>query len=191
MRSKPYFAPPFAPLVPRADRSVRALPVPGYRQARGYTCGYACALMVTRYFRDDIDGRELYRALGTDRSGTRQTALVQALRARGVAVGLRYAVDFARLCGFIDGGKPVIAYRHAIHHWVVVYGYGTDPERVFVADPREGEPCEHPWPALARELRGFAMVCSGRRERPAPEVAPGGEVATRSALGQLRLGFER
>jgi hypothetical protein len=155
----PHHTPRFAPIHP-VGRSVRTLPLPGYRQARNYSCGYACALMVARYFRPEVRGRDLFDRLGTGLDGTRQTAIVRELRADGLRANVRYDVDFARLCREIDRNKLVIGYLFDIDHWVVLYGYGLGPDRVFVADPRPMEACEQPWERYADRLRDFGIVCS-------------------------------
>jgi ABC-type bacteriocin/lantibiotic exporter with double-glycine peptidase domain len=123
--------------------------------------------MVARHFEADVIGQELFERLGTGRDGTRQNAIVRELRAHGVRANVRYDVDFDRLRTAIDRGKLIIGYMHDIDHWIVCCGYALEPERVYVADPRPGEPSEHRW-ALARiNLRGFGIVCSA-----ADEVAP-------------------
>jgi ABC-type bacteriocin/lantibiotic exporter with double-glycine peptidase domain len=165
----------------------RSLTLPGFYQTRSYSCGYACALMVARYFEADVIGQELFARLGTGRDGTRQTAIVRELRAHGVRANVRYDVDFGRLRSSIDQGKLVIAYMHDIDHWVVCYGYTRDPDRVYLADPRPGESCEHPWADAGRSLRRFGIVCS-----PGPDAAfePAASVATdERGPGQLSFDF--
>jgi hypothetical protein len=191
---QPYFAPPFQPDQPGAGDNARALAIPGYRQVRNYTCGYAVALMALRYWRPEIGARELYERLGTTRDGTRQNALVGALRGAGLRANVRYDVDFQRLQVAIDRGKLIVGYHHAIEHWVLLYGYGVEPERVFVADSRAGEPCEHLWSDYGPVLRGFGIVCSARPAagvREGPEVAalPARLSAPDDAARQLRFDF--
>ena len=147
--------------------------MPGYRQVRNYTCGYASALMVLRHYRPETNARELFDRLGTGRDGTRQTAIVRELRASGLSANVRYDVDFTRLRTAIDRGKLVIGYLHDIDHWVVLYGYGAAPEQqVYVADPRPLEPCVHGWDAYRPRLRDFGIVCSDPVARPIPLPAP-------------------
>jgi hypothetical protein len=167
-RPEPHHAPPFQLLHRAEDPRVTTLPMPGYRQARGYTCGFAATLMVVRYFDPQASALELYRRLGTGADGTRQNAIVRVLRAAGVGANLRYDVDFSRVQREIDRGKPLIAYLHDTEHWIVLYGYGREPDRVFVADPEPHEPCERSWAAYRGRLRTFGIVCSG----PAPRTAP-------------------
>lgn len=155
----PHHTPRFAPSHPEPAGG-RSLPLAGYRQARNYTCGYACALMVLRFFKPETRGLDLFRRLGTGTDGTRQTAIVRELRAAGLGANVRYDVDFARLRREIDRNKLIIGYLHDIDHWVVLYGYGAEPRRVFIADPRPMEPCERPWPEFRERLRDFGIVVS-------------------------------
>ena len=168
---KPHHAPPFLPAYAQCGGE-QTLPIPGYRQARNYSCGFATALMVARYYLPEIDARELYARLGTSRDGTRQNAIVKALRTCGLAVNVRYDVGFERLAQEIGRGKLVIGYLHDAEHWVLLYGYGRTPQRVFVADPEPGEACVQPWERYGLRLRDFGIVCSSRRraQTPAPEA---------------------
>lgn len=186
-RLAPYHSPRFTPVAPDLREAGRALALPGYYQTRNYSCGYACALMVSRYFDADVIGQELFERLGTGRDGTRQTAIVRELRAHGVRANVRYDVDFDRLRAIIDRGKLVIGYMHDIDHWIVCYGYARAPDRVYLADPRPGEPCAHPWAQAARRLRRFGIVCSAAEATPA--VAPAPCPAERGP-GQLSFDFE-
>jgi ABC-type bacteriocin/lantibiotic exporter with double-glycine peptidase domain len=160
------------------DERVATLELPGYRQARNYACGFASALMVMRHFDIDLPGRELFSALGTARDGTGQSAIVRVLRENGLRANLRYDLDFERLRRCIDAGKPLIGYLDDEEHWLVIYGYGREPRRVFVADPEPGKSCEHPWESYGPRLGCFGIVCSPRpRAVPADAPTRGGELA--------------
>ncbi len=165
---KPYFTPRFATLQRDRADNARTLDLPGYRQARMYACGYASTLMVVRYFGIDIAAEALFRQLHTDRDGTRQNAIVRELRGLGLRAGVRYDVDFARIGREIDRGKLIVSYLADAEHWVVVYGYGHEPDRLFVADPRPDEPCEHSWSEYGGRLEGFGIICS---RTPAPQLS--------------------
>lgn len=163
MPPKPYLAPPFYPAAPQADPTVKTLSIPGYYQARQYTCGYASTLMVLHYYRRFVDGRSLYQQLGTDHTGTSQSSILRALRELGIAANLRYDFDMGVLRRAIDANKLVIGYHRRLEHWVVLYGYGRDPERVFVADPLQHMRHEHMWSYYGPKLGGFGIVCSPKR----------------------------
>jgi hypothetical protein len=158
---KPHFALPFRTLHP-GDERVRTVGLAGFRQVRNYSCGYASALMVARHFGRTIGGQQLFERLGTGRDGTRQAAIIRELRRLDIRAGVRYDADFDDYARAIDGGKLIIGYLHDVDHWLVIYGYGRAPNRMFVADPRPGEGCEHDWTHYAPRLRGFGISCSPR-----------------------------
>jgi hypothetical protein len=182
--TRPYLAPPFAPH--QARTGAVTLPVPGFRQVRSYSCGFASTLMIARYFGVATPGADVYRRLGTDGTGTRQTAIVKVLRQLGLRAGVRYDVDFERIARGIDDGKPIIGYLVDVEHWLVIYGYGRAPERIFVADPRPLEQCEQLWAPYGARLGGFGIFCSGLepRERPQPPPPPA------PPPGQLAFDFD-
>jgi len=163
-RIKPHFAPPFAAVHDRPN-AVTVEGLRAYRQSRNYSCGFAASLMVLRSFGQAVEGRELFEKLGTGRSGTRQNAIIRELRRRELSVNVRYDLSFDALRRAINARKLIIGYLADVEHWLVVYGYGRDPERVFVADPRPGEGCEQVWSAYGERLQGFGIVCSPRRLR--------------------------
>ncbi len=142
------------------DPTVSTLDVPGYRQTRGYSCGYAVALMACRYFSSPVKGQQLFEALGTGSQGTSQTALVKTLRKAELKVTVRYELEYRDYCAQLKKGRPVIGYLHDAEHWVLLYGYGKSPKRIFVADPRPQFECENSWRKLAPKLQGFGMICS-------------------------------
>lgn len=136
------------------------LPLGGFRQARSHTAGFATALMVVRYFGAEVTAMDLFRRLGASREGARQSAMVRELRAAGLRASLRHDLDFGRICRAIERNKLVVVHLADIAHWAVIYGYGRDPERVYVADPRPDEGCCQPWEDYAPRLGGLGLVCS-------------------------------
>lgn len=171
MVAKPYTAAPFYPPAPHGDSSVRVRPIRAYAQVRGYTCGFASTLTVLHAFQRNTGPREVYERLGTDREGTGQTAIIRELHRAGVSANPRYDLDFERLCRTLDSGKLVIGYHHRVEHWVVLYGYGKAPKRVFVADPVIEWRHEHQWDQYGPKLQGFGIVCSARRRITRPQAA--------------------
>jgi ABC-type bacteriocin/lantibiotic exporter with double-glycine peptidase domain len=168
---KPHIAPPYYPPVPHRDRTVVARPIRAYYQVRQYTCGYASALTVAHALHSTIAPAALYEALNTDHTGTRQTAIVQGLRSAGISANVRYDLGFDELRRVLDQGRLVIGYHHGLEHWIVIYGYGLSPERVFVADPLPANRSEHLWSRYGEKLRNFGIVCSSRRRRRTSEQA--------------------
>ncbi|MBT8493872.1 MAG: hypothetical protein KJO07_12540, partial [Deltaproteobacteria bacterium] len=94
-RHKPHQLPAFLPERRPADDG-KTIPIPGYRQSRNYSCGFAATLMVARHFVPHTGALDLYRKLGTSRDGTRQTSIVRELRNLGLSANLRYDVDWER-----------------------------------------------------------------------------------------------
>src|SRR5690606_11088382 len=140
-----------------------AVGVRAYYQVRDYTCGFASTLTVLHSFRRYVDPADLYRRLGTDRSGTRQTAIVRELRAEGLSANLRYDLDFARITRLVDEGALIIGYHFRLEHWLVLFGYRRDPDRVLVADSLPGHRTEHEWAVFGEKLGNFGIVCRPRR----------------------------
>lgn len=163
---------------PPEDKHVVTLPLPGYKQARNYSCGFATVLMILRHFQRELCGKELFDALGTARDGTGQSAIVRVLRSEGVRANIRYDADFECIVSSIDAGKVLIGYLDDEEHWLVIYGYGLEPRRVFVADPEPDKACEQVWQGYGERLQGFGIVCS-------PNVVE----TTRVLPGQLSFDF--
>ena len=165
VRSRPYSAPPYYPHLSLrvADREGAVVRVRAYRQVRDYTCGFASTLTVLHAFRRYVDPEVLYGRLGTDRTGTRQTAIVRELRAEGLSAIVRYDLEFEDIARHIDQGSLLIAYHYRLEHWLVVFGYARGPDRLLVADPYPGHKSEHLWEEFGPKLGGFGIVCRPRR----------------------------
>ncbi len=173
---KPHLAPPYFPPAPRSDPSVRALPIRAYYQARPYTCGFASVLTVLHAYRRYVPAQEVYDRLGTNFTGTSQNAIIRELRNAGVGASLRYSMSFDDMKGCLDRGKLIISYHHRLEHWVVLYGYGTGPDRVFVADSLPNNRSEQLWSRYGEKLRGFGIVCNRRKRQVSRQ-----KLATRAA----------
>jgi ABC-type bacteriocin/lantibiotic exporter with double-glycine peptidase domain len=167
VRSRPYTAPPFYPhlslrIGEGAGRRLRA-----YRQVRDYTCGFASALTVLHAFRRYVAPEALYDRLGTDRTGTRQSAIVRELRAEGLSAIVRYDLEFDDIARHVDQGSLLIVYHYNLEHWMVVFGYARGPDRLLLADPWPGHRTEHRWDDYGPKLGGFGIVCRPPRRASA------------------------
>jgi ABC-type bacteriocin/lantibiotic exporter with double-glycine peptidase domain len=134
--------------------------------------------MILRHFERELCGKALFDALGTGRDGTGQSSIVRVLRSEGVRANIRYDADFECIASSIDAGKVLVGYLDDEEHWLVIYGYGRDPQRVFVADPEPEKACTQLWAGYGERLQGFAIVCS---------TAP--NEGTRVLPGQLSFEF--
>jgi hypothetical protein len=117
-----------------------SLRVAGYAQTLSYNCGVVAGWTVVQSFWPKRSFERFYRLVSPDRdSGTSTAELVGALRHSRISV-TRCGPTFPKIKAAIDGGCPMIAcvYRPGkdYRHWIVVYGYGLNPKRVYVAGNR-------------------------------------------------------
>ena len=141
------------------------LSLAGHYQVRDYTCGYASTLTVLRYYQRYVPERDLYKRLGTNRGGTRQTAIVRELRREGIRVGVRYNLSFDDVARSIDSGRLIIGYHHRLEHWLVLNGYSRERRMLYVVDSLRNHRADHDWEEYGPKLRGFGIVCSTRKRR--------------------------
>jgi len=117
-------------------RGVRALPISFYyRQFETHTCAFTAALTVLWFFKPEANSKRLYELIDCDpEQGASYLDIVTSLKACGIVVKRWTRLTFAGIAGAIDEGCPIIASVEATFgdHWVVIYGYGRKPDRVFV-----------------------------------------------------------
>lgn len=159
------------PLSYPSSENVVTLDVPGYRQVESYTCGFVAGLMVLHTFRPKASIDRFYHAVNPTHShGTSTRKVVNALRGFGVGVSIRKDLNFAGIREQIDSGFPIITCVRTkdedVDHWVVLYGYRRNPNKVFIAAnglPYFGrrEYTVKEYRTLVRPL-GFGLVCWGK-----------------------------
>jgi hypothetical protein len=144
------------------------LDVPGYRQTDSFGCGFAAGLMVLHTFKPRASLDRFYTSVAPNqREGSTPARIIRALGERGISAHPRYDLGFAQIKRAIDAGKPIITLvtstKANTEHWVVVYGYGLRPNRVFVAGHglRAGTGARR-WAQYRRESAraGYGLVCS-------------------------------
>ena len=128
------------PLERAAKPGEVTLDLPGYSQIDTYCCGVVAGIMALKHFKPRASFTRFYQRVNPHRvHGTPTPRLIRALRQSGVRVTERSDLAFDDLCAAIDSGHPVIMTIHNPgteadeDHWVVVYGYGKRPARVFLA----------------------------------------------------------
>ena len=114
------------------------LDLPGYGQLDSYSCGVVAGVMALKQFKPAASFSAFYARVDPHPVwGTSTAKLVRALRHHGLRVRERDDLGFASLCRAIDAGSPVLVCVHNpgtdCAHWVVVYGYGRRPSRMFLA----------------------------------------------------------
>lgn len=149
---------------------VVTLDVPGYKQTNTFCCGATAGLMILRKFKPNASISAFYRLVDPDPDhGTDTGELVRALKKSGVGVDVRYNLTWRSVRRTIHDGYPIATVVNtkdsSIHHWVVIYGVGVNPNRVYLAG--DGLPWigkrEHAWPDFTSRWRpkGFGLVCWG------------------------------
>lgn len=164
------------PLKHPGGEDVCTLDLPGYRQLESYTCGFIAGAMILHTFRPGASLKTFFDECSPDYdTGLQASQLLRCLRANGIGVSQRHDLDFEKIVSTINQGYPIITLtrtpRADEHHWVVSYGYGKKPNRVFIAG--DGLPLinhltgqkEIPWSEFSRSKwarPGFGLVCWGK-----------------------------
>lgn len=153
------------------DDSETKLAVPFFCQTDWYSCGAVAGWSVLKYLRPGASFPAFYRDTNPlPLLGTTEGKLVHALRRHGVGVSIRRRLSFAGIHAAIERGHPVIVgIGHEFEdgdHWVVVYGTGRRPQRVFVCNwLRPGRSRQELSWAEFRALwnpRGRGLICWGK-----------------------------
>ena len=153
------------------DESETKLAVPFFCQTDWYSCGAVAGWSAVKYFHPKANFRAFYQEVNPlPLIGTSEGKLVRALRRHGVGVSIRRKLSFIDVCSAIENGRPVIVgVGHEYEdgdHWIVVYGIGQSPRRVYVCNwVRPGRSREElTW----KEFRalwnpfGHGLVCRGK-----------------------------
>ncbi len=114
------------------------LDLPGYAQVNSFCCGVVAGVMVLKHFRPSASFSRFYdRVNPKENFGAGTGKIARALRESGLRVKVRSGLIFDDLCAAIDDRSPIMVNVHnpgaEDDHWVVVYGYGREPNRVFIA----------------------------------------------------------
>ena len=133
------------------------LDLPGYCQLDTFGCGAVAGVMALKHFKPRASFSAFHaRVRPLPQRGTATYRLVRALRQSGLCVRERHDLTFDDLCTAVDAGCPVLVAIHnpgaADSHWVVVYGHGRQPNRVFLATNGL------PWLSNVVPLRRFAHL---------------------------------
>jgi hypothetical protein len=122
------------------DQEEVKLEVPGYRQLDEFSCGPVAAWSIIETFHPgSIAFGNFYLDCKMDEDGSNEYQIIDALRKHGVGVGIRDELDFEDVVKTIDRGFPIlgsVTHPGYADHWLVIYGYGLNPERLFT--------CNHP-----------------------------------------------
>lgn len=125
----------------RAGANEVKLTLPSYAQCDTYSCGAIAGWSVLEFLRPDAEFYAFYADCAPcSEMGTSTTRLTNALRKYGVRVSHQRKLDFASVKKCIGEGKPILVvtaegamFDEDAGHWVVLYGCGWKPTRVFLS----------------------------------------------------------
>lgn len=147
------------------------LDIAGYRQTDTFSCGASAGYTIVKTFHPEVDFDDFFTALRPDpERGVSVSMLLRALKKFKVGTSIKDYMSFREIAKAIDSGYPVIVGRlteHGQDHWSVIYGYGNNPQRVFLVN-RSGNPLLPPimgWTEFQSSFRavgGPAIKCWGR-----------------------------
>jgi hypothetical protein len=155
---------------PQSDADT-VLNVPGYRQTQSYSCAFVAGLMVLHTFKPKASIDMFWQKVRPrEIDGVTNTRLIQALRQSGLGVRVVKKLTYATFACAIEQGFPAITLvktrERDTAHWVVVYGVGENPKRIFVAG--NGIPFLSkkvvPWSRFRHMLAAekFGLLCWGK-----------------------------
>jgi len=116
--------------------SAITLALPGYRQLETFGCGFAAGMMVIHAYFPEISAEKFYEILCPDPDwGVQPRQLRRALKRIGISTRASRRLDFNTIRQIIKDGSPILTTvtKRGVRHWVVLYGVGWNPSRVFVA----------------------------------------------------------
>lgn len=155
--------------------SAITLAIPGYRQLDTFGCGFAAAMMVIHAYFPEVSGTRFYEMLAPDPDwGVQPRQLRSALTRVGIQTRASRRLDFNAIRRTIRSGSPILTTvkKRGVRHWVVLYGCGWNPSRVYVAGndvPGIGKlfkSHEMSWDEFGAiwKPRGWGIVCTATTE---------------------------
>jgi len=148
------------------------LDIPGYKQTNTFSCAVTAGLMVLHTFQPSASVDRFYHLVNPDEeTGAEPWKLVRALRQSKIGVSERCNLHWKDIQRSISDGFPIITLVRTknpdVDHWVVIYGVGSDPDRVFVAangwllfGRREYQ--WHEFQSNCWRPQGYGLVCWGK-----------------------------
>jgi hypothetical protein len=141
------------------------LDLPPFQQVSTYSCGFVVGLSVLHYFSPKKSPTAFLERTGlTEENGMDHRSLVRALRGSGIAVDTKNNLNFTMIGKTIRRGHPVIVtvQRSTMDHWVVITGYQSRPNFVFLGNE---DWKKSPKPVLWKDFvrvwapRGCGLIC--------------------------------
>lgn len=125
----------------RAAADELKLALPSYSQTDTYSCGAIAGWSVVEFLQTQRDFARFYRDCSPSvELGTSTTRLTGALWQHAINVRNHKDLSFTAIKKSISEGKPILVgiaagalFDEDAGHWVVIYGYGANPNRVFIS----------------------------------------------------------
>lgn len=172
------FAAARVPLAKPNDEYTITLDLPGYLQLNSYCCAVTAGYSVLRYLGIEEDFGRFYQRIKPEPDhGTSWATLERALKKAGVNCHLERQLDHDEIRAQIDKGYPmIVAIKNPGQkngHFVVIYGYGICPQRVFLAVNDLPFCQEYRYTEFLVRLKpARALVCTGRRPGELTRLVP-------------------
>jgi hypothetical protein len=150
------------------DENETILDIAGYKQNKSYSCGFVAGLMVLHTFYPRKSINSFYYRINPDPVyGTQTNCLISALRKSGISVSVvkGNVFNFNKVARWIEEGKPIITTVDGDSHWVVIFGVGYKPNRIFIAGYGLFQKQEFTWSEFRHKIRGGlgdSLICSGK-----------------------------
>lgn len=137
-----------------------------------YSCGALAGWSVVQLLKPQGDFRSFHKAcVPSKRWGISTAKLSAAMRKHGITVAVRKELDFDVIRASIERGFPVLVsistVTEAFWHWVVIYGVGWSPRRIYISASLPGRHRKKivAWRTFERHWRphGFGLICSPRQ----------------------------
>jgi len=126
-----------SPLTQPNDSESITIEIPGYRQLEYFSCGYVVGMMVVHMYYPEFSEDEFYDIIDPSPDwGVTSKQLRRALAIAGVPGFTQQGLEFEEICMAITRGHPILTTMKRAGgggHWVVIYGIGCNPDRVFVS----------------------------------------------------------
>lgn len=118
------------------DPYAKYLEIRRFTQIDWYSCGIQCAYAILDYFDLLESANELNKYKNKD--GTDYEIIKKIFFDYGLKVSEKYNSTFQDIKASIDDGFPILTTINNTNHWVVLYGYSFQKNKIthlYIADP--------------------------------------------------------
>lgn len=120
----------------QSDPNAKYLDLRRFNQVDRYSCGIQCAYSILDYYNLLSGESELDSFM--DRNGTDFEVIKNIFLDYGLSISEKYESTFRDIKTSIDKELPLLTTINDTEHWVVIYGYSINNEKIshlFIMDP--------------------------------------------------------